>query len=68
MTYTAVHYTGSYDATTSGNVLYFYVGDVGSGAQARIVPLLFSVNKDGTIAEVEDTLYNSARAQLMGGP
>jgi hypothetical protein len=68
MTYTAVHYTGSYDATTSGNILYFYVGDVGSGAQARIVPLLFSVNKDGTIAEVEDTLYNSARAQLMGGP
>ena len=68
MTYTALHYTGSYNQTTSGSVLYFYVGDVGSGTQARIVPLLFSVNKDGTISEVEDTLYNSARAQLMGGP
>jgi hypothetical protein len=68
MTYAAVHYTGSYDATTSGSVLYFYVGDVGTGTQARIVPLLFAVNKDGTIAEAEDTLYSSARAQLMGGP
>ena len=64
MTYSAVHYTGSYNQTVSGSALYFYVGDVGTGSQARIVPLLFSVNKDGQIADVEDTLYNTARAQL----
>ncbi|MGI8857618.1 MAG: hypothetical protein ACR2JW_17930 [Thermomicrobiales bacterium] len=68
MTYSAVHYTGSYDQTSSGNVLYFYVGDVGTGTQTRIVPLLFSVDKNGTIAEVDDVLYNNALAQLMGGP
>jgi hypothetical protein len=68
MTYAAVHYTGSYQETTSGNVLYFYVGDVGSGTQARIVPLIFAVTPGGMISEVEDTLYSTARAQLMGGP
>lgn len=68
MTYSAFYYTGSYQETASGSALYFYVGDVGSGKQVRIVPLLFAVDQNGTISEVEDTLYNAARAQLMGGP
>jgi hypothetical protein len=68
MIYSAVHYTGSYQETASGSAFYFYVGDVGSGTQAHLVPLLFAVDQNGTISEVEDTLYNAARAQLMGGP
>ena len=69
MTYTAFHYVGSYrESDGSQTTLYFYVGDTGSGTQARNVPLLFAVNSQGAIVEVEDTLYAAALAQLKGGP
>lgn len=66
MTYSAVHYTGSYQESAGKNALYFYVGEVGAGKQARLLPLLFAVGKDGTLTEVEDSLYDAVRAQLSG--
>lgn len=69
MTYTAIHYVGSYrESDSARTTLYFYVGDTGSGQQQRNVPLLFAVDTHGMIAEVEDTLYAAALAQLKGGP
>ncbi len=69
MTYTALHYVGSYQETDSARTaLYFYVGDTGGGAQTRNVPLLFAVDSHGMIVEVEDTLYTAALAQLKSGP
>lgn len=68
MTYAAVHYTGSYQESGGRSALYFYVGEVGSGKQARLLPLVFAVDKDGTLSEVEDTLYDAVRAQFKGGP
>lgn len=69
MTYTALHYVGSYQETDSARTaLYFYVGDTGGGAQTRNVPLLFAVDSHGMIVEVEDTLYSAALAQLKSGP
>jgi hypothetical protein len=67
--YTATHYVGSYqDAGTGAGALYFYVGDVGTGTQKRMVPLMFAVDKNGMILEVDDGLYNAILSQLQNGP
>ncbi len=67
--YTAFHYTGSYrESSSSATALYFYVGDTGSGQQQRNVPLVFAVDVNGMIVEVEDTLYAAALAQIKAGP
>lgn len=69
MAYTAFHYTGSYqESSSAATAFYFYVGDVGSGQQKRNVPLVFAVDANGMITEAEDTLYNAALAQLKSGP
>jgi hypothetical protein len=68
-TYAATHYVGSYQEIGNGmGTLYFYVGDVGTGTQKRMVPLMFAVDKSGTIVEVDDGLYNAILAQLQSGP
>lgn len=69
MTYTAFQYVGSYpEPSGSMATFFFYVGDSGSGQQARNLPLLFAVDSHGMIVEVSDSLYDAALAQLKGGP
>lgn len=68
MTYAAVHYTGSYQESSGRGTLYFYVGEVGTGTQKRLLPLLFAVDKNGMLTEVEDSLYDAVLSQLKGGP
>lgn len=67
MTYAAVHYTGGYQDTTGRVTYYFYVGDVGTGKSVRMLPLIFGVDRNGMLSEVDDALYENARQQIMGG-
>lgn len=69
MTYTGMHYVGSYqDAGAGAGALYFYVGEIGTGTQKRMLPLMFAVDRNGAIVEVDDGLYEAILAQLKGGP
>lgn len=68
-TYAKTQYVGSYqDANAGAGALYFYVGEVGTGTQTRMLPLMFAVDRNGAITEVDDGLYNAILAQLQGGP
>jgi hypothetical protein len=69
-TYTAYHYVAGYgkngaaDPTKGG--IYYYVGDVGSGAQKTSVPMVFVMDNNGQISQVSDQLYDYMLQQLKG--
>lgn len=68
ITYAAYHYIAGYgkngaaDPTKGG--IYFYVADVGSGAQQQSVPMVFVMDDTGQISQVSDQLYDYMLQQM----
>ncbi|MHB8644535.1 MAG: hypothetical protein ACYDAR_01955 [Thermomicrobiales bacterium] len=68
ITYSAYHYIAGYgengaaDPTKGG--IYFYVADVGTGAQKQSVPMVFMMDSNGQIGQVTDQLYEYMLQQL----
>ena len=68
ITYAAYHYIAGYgkngatDPTNGG--VYFYVADVGSGAQRQSVPMVFVMDDKGQINQVSDQLYEYMLQQM----
>ncbi len=70
-TYATYHYIAGYgkdgapDPTKGG--VYFYVADVGRGAQKTAVPMVFVMDANGQISQVSDQLYDYMLQQMKGG-
>jgi len=70
-TYATFHYIAGYgkdgaaDPTKGG--VYFYVADVGRGAQKTAVPMVFVMDANGQINQVSDQLYDYMLQQMKGG-
>lgn len=70
-TYAGYHYVAGYgkngavDPSKGG--MYFYVADVGSGAQKTSVPMVFIMDANGQIGQVSDQLYDYVLQQIKGG-
>jgi len=68
VTYAAYHYIAGYgrngaaDPTNGG--IYFYVADVGNGAQKQSVPMVFVMDDKGQINQVTDQLYEYMLQQM----
>jgi hypothetical protein len=69
-TYAGYHYVAGYgkngavDPAKGG--MYFYVADVGTGAQKTSVPLVFIMDANGQIGQVSDQLYDYVLQQIKG--
>ncbi len=70
VTYSAYHYIAGYGkngATDPANGgIYFYVADVGNGAQKQSVPMVFIMDDKGQISQVSDHLYDFMLQQVKG--
>ncbi|MDQ6907592.1 MAG: hypothetical protein M3176_12255 [Chloroflexota bacterium] len=70
-TYASYHYVAGYgkdgavDPTKGG--MYFYVADVGRGTTKTSVPMVFVMDANGQISQVNDQLYDYVLQQVKGG-